>query len=420
MDLTVVDKRYREAREKYGELGIDTEKALEELQKFQLSLHCWQGDDVQGFEWQEISFEGSGLQVTGHYPGRARNAAELRQDLEKALSLIPGRHRVNLHSIYGEFNGPVERNEYEPSHFRGWVEWAKALNLKLDFNATCFNHPKAASGLTLSHPRKEIRKFWVEHVRCCRKIAAFFGRELKSYAIHNLWIPDGLKDIPSDRWLYRQLLYDSLEEIFELEFSQTLLKDSLESKLFGLGSEAFVVGSHEFYLAYALKKGKMVCLDLGHFHPTESVADKLSAILQVSSELLLHISRGLRWDSDHVVIGNDELDTLAEEIVNSPIPEKIHLALDYFDASMNRVGAWVLGARSTLRSLLRALLLPWERIKQAELAGESLVKLAWRQVARDLPLGAVWDYYCLNHNVPPENLWLAEVKDYEDQVLSQR
>lgn len=420
MDLTVVDKRYREAREKYGELGVDTEKALEELQKFQLSLHCWQGDDVQGFEWQEISFEGSGLQVTGHYPGRARNAAELRQDLEKALSLIPGHHRVNLHSIYGEFNGPVERNEYEPAHFRGWVEWAKALNIKLDFNATCFNHPKAASGLTLSHPRKEIRKFWVEHVKCCRKIAAFFGRELKSYSIHNLWIPDGLKDIPSDRWLYRQLLYDSLEEIFELEFSQTLLKDSLESKLFGLGSEAFVVGSHEFYLAYALKKGKMVCLDLGHFHPTELVADKLSAILQVSSELLLHISRGLRWDSDHVVIGNDELDTLAEEIINSPIPEKIHLALDYFDASMNRVGAWVLGARSTLRSLLRALLLPWERIKQAELAGESLVKLAWRQVARDLPLGAVWDYYCLNHNVPPENMWLAEVKDYEEQVLSQR
>ncbi|MCX8160027.1 MAG: L-rhamnose isomerase [Candidatus Saccharicenans sp.] len=420
MDLTVVDKRYREAREKYGELGIDTERALEELQKFQISLHCWQGDDVQGFEWQEISFEGSGLQVTGNFPGRARNAAELRQDLEKALSLIPGHHRVNLHSIYGEFNGPVERNEYEPSHFRGWLEWAKILNLKLDFNATCFNHPKAASGLTLSHPRKEIRKFWVDHVKCCRKIAAFFGRELKSYSIHNLWIPDGLKDIPSDRWLYRQLLYDSLEEIFELEFSQTLLKDSLESKLFGLGSEAFVVGSHEFYLAYALKKGKMVCLDLGHFHPTESVADKLSAILQVSSELLLHISRGLRWDSDHVVIGNDELDALAEEIVNSPLPEKIHLALDYFDGSMNRVGAWVLGARSTLRSLLRALLLPWERIKQAELAGESLAKLAWRQIARDLPLGAVWDYYCLNHNVPPEDMWLAEVKDYEEQVLSQR
>ncbi|MDI6845686.1 MAG: L-rhamnose isomerase [Candidatus Saccharicenans sp.] len=420
MELTLVDRRYRQAREIYGEFGIDTEKALSELEKFQLSIHCWQGDDVQGFEWQEISFGGSGLQVTGNYPGRARNAAELRQDLEKALSLIPGRHRVNLHSIYGEFDRPVERNEYEPAHFRGWLEWARSLNLKLDFNATCFGHPRAASGLTLSNPRKEIRKFWVEHVKCCRRIAAYFGRELKSYSIHNLWIPDGLKDIPSDRWLYREYLYLSLEEIFEQEFSSNLLKDSLESKLFGIGSEAFVVGSHEFYLAYALKKGKMVCLDLGHFHPTESVADKLSAILQVGQEILLHISRGIHWDSDHVVISNDDLDTLAEEIVNSPCPEKIHLALDYFDASMNRVGAWVLGARSVLRSLLRALLLPWEAIKQAELAGDSLTKLSWRQLSRDLPLGAVWDFYCLNHNTPPENLWLAEIKDYEDRVLSQR
>lgn len=420
MELTLVDRRYRQAREIYGEFGIDTEKALSELEKFQLSIHCWQGDDIQGFEWQEISFGGSGLQVTGNYPGRARNAAELRQDLEKALSLIPGQHRVNLHSIYGEFDRPVERNEYEPAHFRGWLEWARSLNLKLDFNATCFGHPQAASGLTLSHPRKEIRKFWIEHVKCCRRIAAYFGRELKSYSIHNLWIPDGLKDIPSDRWLYREYLYQSLEEIFEQEFSSNLLKDSLESKLFGIGSEAFVVGSHEFYLAYALKKGKMVCLDLGHFHPTESVADKLSAILQVGQEILLHISRGIRWDSDHVVISNDDLDTLAEEIVNSPCPEKIHLALDYFDASMNRVGAWVLGARSVLRSLLRALLLPREAIKQAELAGDSLTKLSWRQLARDLPLGAVWDFYCLNHNTPPENLWLAEIKNYEDRVLSQR
>ncbi len=420
MELTLVDRRYRQAREIYGELGIDTEKALSELGKFQLSIHCWQGDDVQGFEWKEISFGGSGLQVTGNYPGRARNAAELRQDMEKALSLIPGRHRINLHSIYGEFDRPVERNEYEPAHFRGWLEWARGLNLKLDFNATCFGHPRAASGLTLSHPRKEIRKFWIEHVKCCRRIAAYFGRELKSYSIHNLWIPDGLKEIPSDRWLYREYLYQSLEEIFEQEFSSNLLKDSLESKLFGIGSEAFVVGSHEFYLAYALKKGKMVCLDLGHFHPTELVADKLSAILQVGQEILLHISRGIRWDSDHVVISNDDLDTLAEEIVNSPCPEKIHLALDYFDASMNRVGAWVLGARSVLRSLLRALLLPWEPIKQAELAGDSLTKLSWRQLARDLPLGAVWDFYCLNHNTPPENLWLAEIKDYEERVLSQR
>jgi L-rhamnose isomerase len=420
MDRLPAEKLYQEARQKYAELGVDTDQALESLKSFHLSIHCWQGDDIQGFEWQEISLGGSGLQLTGNYPGRARNAAELRQDLEKALSLIPGKHRVNLHAIYGEFNGQVERNEYEPAHFRGWLEWAKSLDLKLDFNATCFGHPKAADGLTLSHPRKEIRKFWIEHVRCCRKIAAYFGRELKSWSLHNLWIPDGLKDLPSDRWFYRQLLSESLDEIFEIEYSQTQLKDSLESKLFGLGSEAFVVGSHEFYLAYAIKKGKMVCLDLGHFHPTESVADKISSILQFSDEILLHLSRGLRWDSDHVVILNDELETLAEEIAKVPNPNKVHLALDYFDPSLNRVGAWVLGARSVLRSLLKALLLPWDLIKQAELSGNNLAKLTYRQIARDLPFGAVWDYYCLLHDIPTESEWLAEIRDYEDQVLSQR
>jgi len=420
MERVLVEKRYLEAKEKFAELGVNTDEALNKLKTFQLSIHCWQGDDVRGFEWQEEGLVGSGLQVTGNYPGRARNVLELRQDLEKALSLIPGKHRVNLHSIYGEFNDRVERNEYEPAHFRGWMEWAKTQDLKLDFNATCFAHPKAADGLTLSHPRKEIRKFWIEHVKCCRKIAAFLGRELKSFSIHNLWIPDGLKDLPSDRWLYRQLLLEALEEIYEIEYSQNQLKDALESKLFGIGSEAFVVGSHEFYLAYAVKKDKMVCLDLGHFHPTESVADKLSAILQISGGLLLHLSRGLRWDSDHVVILSDELETICEEIVNSPYPEKIHLALDYFDASLNRVGAWVLGARSVLRALLKALLLPWDKIREAELNGDSLSKLAWRQLFRDLPHTAVWDYYCLNQNTLPEDRWLGEIKDYEEKVLSQR
>lgn len=420
MDPAKVEKQYLEAREKYQEIGVSTDEALSKLKSFSISLHCWQGDDVRGFEQNSTYLSDSGLQVTGSYPGRARNVHELRHDLEKAFSLIPGRHRLNLHSIYGEFNGPVERNEYEPDHFRGWVEWAKSHDLKLDFNATCFAHPKARDGLTLSHPKKEIRKFWVEHVKCCRKIASYFGREQKAYSIHNLWIPDGLKDLPSDRWHYRNLLYQSLEEIFEIDFSQTQLKDSLESKLFGLGSEAFVVGSHEFYLSYAIKKGKMVCLDLGHFHPTELVADKLSAILQVSDEVLLHISRGLRWDSDHVVILNDEIETLCEEIVNLPNPEKVHLALDYFDASLNRVGAWVLGARAVLRGLLRALLLPWARIKEAEWQGDSLAKLTWRQIARDLPAGAVWDFYCLKNNVPEEKAWLAEIKAYETSVLSHR
>ncbi|HEK86060.1 MAG TPA: L-rhamnose isomerase [Candidatus Aminicenantes bacterium] len=420
MDDRTIEKQYFEAKQKFAELEIDTEEALGRLKNFQLSIHCWQGDDVRGFEYHPSELSRSGLQVTGNYPGRARNVSELRQDMEKALSLIPGKHRVNLHSIYGEFNGPVERNEYEPSHFRGWLEWAKANDLKLDFNATCFAHPKAADGLTLSNPKKEIRKFWIEHVKNCRKIAAFFGRELKSFSIHNLWIPDGLKEWPSDRWLYRKWLYESLEEIFEIDYSQTQLKDSLESKLFGIGSEAFVTGSHEFYLGYALKKGKMVCLDLGHFHPTELVADKLSAILPFTGEILLHLSRGLRWDSDHVVILNDEIEILCQEIVNAPAPEKIYLALDYFDASMNRIGAWVLGARATLRGLLRALLLPWKQIKEAELKGDSLTKLAWRQLSQELPFGPVWDYYCLSLNVPPENLWLSEVKSYEKNILSQR
>ncbi len=420
MDNASVEKKYNEAREKLAETGIKADEALQKLEAYQLSIHCWQGDDLRGFEQASSELTGSGLQVTGNYPGRPRNVEELRQDLEKALSLIPGRHRLNLHSIYGEFDGPVERNEYEPGHFRGWLDWAKVHDLKLDFNATCFAHPRAASGLTLSHPRKEIRKFWVEHVKACRKIAAFFGRELKSCSIHNLWIPDGLKDWPSNRWLYRRLLFESLEEIFETEYSQTQLKDSLESKLFGLGSEAYVVGSHEFYLTYALKKGKMVCLDLGHFHPTESIADKISAIMTGGGELLLHLSRGVRWDSDHVVLLNDELEGLSEEIVAVPNPERIHLALDYFDASMNRVGAWVLGARAVIRSLLRALLLPKKQLEEAELKGDNLGKLYWRQCARDLPLGAVWDYYCLTHQVPLENQWLEKIKEYEKAVLCKR
>ncbi|MFA4925469.1 MAG: L-rhamnose isomerase [Candidatus Aminicenantales bacterium] len=420
MDQTSVERKYNEAKDQLAEIGVNTDQALKQLQSYQLSIHCWQGDDVRGFEQSSSELTGSGLQVTGNYPGRARNVQELRQDLEEALALIPGQHRINLHSIYGEFNGRVERNEYEPAHFRGWLEWAKAHNLGLDFNATCFGHPKAAGGLTLSHPKKEIRKFWIDHVRACRKIAAFFGRELKSYSIHNLWIPDGLKDWPANRWSYRHRLFESLEEIFETKFSQTQLKDSLESKLFGLGTEAYVVGSHEFYLTYALKKGKIVCLDLGHFHPTESIADKISAIMTGGGEVLLHFSRGLRWDSDHVVLLNDEIETLCEEIVAVPDQEKIHLALDYFDASLNRVGAWVLGARAVERGLLRALLLPGKQLEEAELQGDNLSKLYWRQFVRDLPFGTVWDYYCLTMNTLLESQWLSKIKEYEKAVLSRR
>ncbi len=421
MNPSSVEKAYAISREKYAELGVDTDRAVARLEAVPLSLHCWQGDDVGGFEAAASGLEGSGLQVTGSHPGKARNVEELRSDLRQALALIPGRHRLNLHAMYGEFGGrPVDRNEIEPSHFRGWVEWARAENLKLDFNATCFAHPKAAGGFTLSSPDPGLRGFWVEHVKRCRKIAATIGRELQGACLHNLWIPDGSKEVPADRWGYRALLKKSLDEIYETDYSPLQMKDALESKLFGIGSESYVVGSHEFYLGYAFTKGKIVCLDLGHFHPTESVADKISAVLQFSDEILLHISRGVRWDSDHVVLLTDEIRALAEELVRGQALERAHLALDYFDASMNRIGAWVLGARSTLRGLLMALLEPREKLVELEAGGRTLARLAALEELKAMPHGPVWDYFCLKSGVPPADLWLREVESYERKVLSRR
>ena len=421
MDTSAVEKSYALSRERYAELGVDTEKALETLGRISISLHCWQGDDVGGFEASPTGLAGSGLAVTGGYPGKARNVSELRQDLHRALTLIPGRHRLNLHAIYGEFNGePVERNAIEPGHFRGWVDWAKQEGLKLDFNATCFSHPKASSGFTLSHKEKDVRKYWIEHVECCRKISASIGRELKAACIHNLWIPDGSKDIPLDRWTHRALLKESLDEIFDTEYSPSQMKDSLESKLFGIGSESYIVGSYEFYLGYAISHGKMICLDLGHFHPTESVADKISAVLQFSDELLLHVSRGVRWDSDHVVILNDEVRALTEEAVRGGRLERIHFALDYFDASMNRVGAWVIGARALLKGLLIALLEPAAEMRRTEDGGDSFKRLALLERLKALPFGAVWDQHCLRAGVPPSGRWHDEIADYEKKVLNKR
>jgi L-rhamnose isomerase len=421
MDLTSVEKAYALSRERYAELGVDTDEALARLQIVSLSIHCWQGDDVGGFERASSGLEGSGLQVTGTYPGKARNADELRSDLHQAFSLIPGHHRLNLHAMYGEFKGrPVDRNEIEPGHFRGWVEWAKREDLKLDFNATCFAHPKAAAGFTLSSKDPGIRAFWVEHVRRCRKTAAFMGRELQAVCLHNLWIPDGTKDVPANRWAYRALLKKSLDEIYETEYSPLEMKDALESKLFGIGSESFVVGSHEFYLGYAFTKGKLICLDLGHFHPTESIADKISAILQFSDEILLHVSRGVRWDSDHVVLLTDEIRGLAEEIVRGQALARTHIALDYFDASMNRIGAWVLGARATLRGLLIALLEPRDRLRELDGEGRVLERLTVLEELKAMPFGPIWDYFCLKNGVPPADLWLRDVENYEKRVLSQR
>jgi len=421
MDASTVEKAYALSRERYAGLGVDADAALEALGKVSISLPCWQGDDVHGFEKAKEPAHSGGIQATGNYPGRARTVDELRQDLKAALSLIPGDHRVNLHAIYGEFgNRPVSRNEVEPEHFRGWLTWAKAENLKLDFNATCFAHPKAAGGFTLSSPEKETRKFWIDHVKCCRRIAAFLGRELKSAAMHNLWIPDGSKDQPVDRWTPRLLLKEALDEIFKVEYSPSVMKDSLEGKLFGIGSEYYVVGSHEFYLAYALAKRKILCLDLGHFHPTESVADKLSALLQYFDELAVHLSRPVRWDSDHVVILDDEMRRLAEEIVLGQALERVHLAMDFFDASMNRVGAWVIGARAVLKAFLLALLQPRELLRKAEAEGDYFRRLALFEDAKTLPSGAVWDRHCLEHGVPLDGEWQGEVRDYERSVLSKR
>jgi L-rhamnose isomerase len=412
-----VEQLYTLARDWYAEMGVDTEQALKRLRAKSLSIHCWQGDDVQGFEPTGGNLAGSGLAVTGAHSGRARNITELQQDLGKAYALIPGRHRLNLHAMYGITCG-ADRNALEPAHFQAWIDWARTLGLGLDFNSTLFSHPAAADGFTLSSKDEAVRRFWVEHVSRCRGIAAHMGRELGTPCIHNLWIPDGEKDVPVDRWERRDILRRSLDEVFKAEYPAAQMKDALESKLWGIGSESFVAGSHEFYLGYALKHGKMVCLDTGHFHPTESVADKVSAMLQFSPELLLHLSRGVRWDSDHVLVFDDSLAGLFQEIVLAGVLDRVHLALDYFDAGMNRVGAWVLGARAALKALLAALLLPVERLKAA--GEDRLARLTLFEQARVAPLGVVWDYYCVGAGVPPADEWLAEVQSYGAVVESLR
>jgi L-rhamnose isomerase len=416
-----IEKAYQLAKEQYERLGVDTEKALATLEDISLSLHCWQGDDVGGFERPDAVLEGGGIQVTGNYPGKARTVGELRIDLEKAYSLIPGRHRLNLHAIYGEFGGKhIDRDKIEPGHFEGWIEWARARNLKLDFNCTCFSHPKAESGFTLSSKDKRVRGFWIEHVNRCRVISAYMGRALGSACIHNLWIPDGTKDIPADRLTHRALLKESLDEIYAAKYPAYEMKDAVESKLFGIGSESFVVGSHEFYMGYALTRGKMLCLDLGHFHPTESIADKISSILQFSDELLIHMSRGVRWDSDHVVVLSDDVRSVCEEIVRGKFLKHVHLALDFFDASMNRVGAWVIGARAVLKGLLIALLEPREMLKDFEEAGDNFSRLALMEELKAMPFGAVWDYHCLKKGLPAGASWLDEIRRYEAETLSKR
>lgn len=411
---------YNVAKEKYTKWGINTDEVLAKLEKVSISLHCWQGDDVSGFENPNGDLTG-GIQATGNYPGKARNAEELRQDLDKALSLIPGKHRLNLHAIYLETNGEkVERNKIEPKHFENWVRWAKERGMGLDFNPTCFSHALSADGLTLSHPNKEVRDFWIEHCKASRRIGEYFGKELGTPCITNIWIPDGFKDIPVDKFTPRERLKNSLDEIFSDVIDPEYNRDAIESKLFGIGSESYVVGSHEFYMGYAMKNNKMICLDAGHFHPTEVISDKISSVLLFSDELLLHVSRPVRWDSDHVVILNDELRNIGEELVRGNFLERTHIGLDFFDASINRIAAWVIGSRNMLKSLLIAMLEPTETLKKLELDGDFSSRLALMEEFKSYPFGAVWDYYCYKNNVPVGETWLAEVKNYEKEVLLKR
>ena len=414
-----IEKVYDAARQRYAELGVDTEKAIERLCKTAISLHCWQGDDVGGFETSE-GLSGGGLVATGAYPGKARTADELREDIEKAMSLIPGKHRLNLHAMYAETAGKVDRNELTAEHFTTWIDWAKANGLGMDFNGTFFSHPKAESGFTLSSADESIRKFWVEHGIACRKIGAAMGKELGTACVTNLWIPDGYKDIPADRKGPRQRLRKSLDEIFAQKIDKSCLLDCVESKLFGIGSECYVVGSHEFYLGYAVRNNILLCLDTGHFHPTEVVSDKISSVMEFLDRILLHVSRGVRWDSDHVVILSDELRAICEEIVRGDFLERIHIGLDFFDASINRVAAWVIGTRCMLKALLIALLEPTEKLREMETGGDFTSRLAMLEELKTMPFGAVWDYYCTKMEVPPAQAWLDEVKAYEKDVLSKR
>lgn len=411
--------RYEEARERYAVLGSNTEQAMEELAKIRISVNCWQGDDVKGFLFRDRDLSG-GIQATGNYPGAARTPQELRQDMEKAFSLIPGKHKVNLHSTYADTDEKIDLDAIEPRHYESWVQWAKEQGLGLDFNPTCFSHEKAESGYTLSSADESIRSFWVEHCRRSRRVGEYFGKELGQKCVTNIWVPDGSKDVPVDRYSPRLRLKQSLDEIFAERLDPAANLDAVESKLFGIGSESYVVGSHEFYMGYAMKNGVAVCLDAGHFHPTEVISNKISSLLLFSNEMLLHVSRPVRWDSDHVVILDDELQEIAFEVVRNGLLPRVHIGLDFFDASINRVAAWVIGTRNMQKALLRALLEPTAQMKQLELDGDYTARLAYLEELKAMPWQAVWEEFCRRQNVPGGLGWLDEVRAYEKSILESR
>jgi len=421
MKKEIIEKSYQLAKEQYAELGIDTDKVLSELDNISISLHCWQTDDVGGFEKPGSVLGGGGIQATGNFPGKAKTIEQMRADLDKVMSLLPGKQRLNLHAIYGEFGGKlVDRDKIEPKHFQGWIDWAKKRGIGLDFNCTCFSHPLADEGFTLSSKDEKVRKFWVEHTKRCRAIASEMGKQLGTASVHNIWIPDGMKDIPVDRNTLRKQLKKSLDEIFAVKYPKEYLKDSVESKLFGIGSEAMVVGSHDFYLGYAIKNNILITLDNGHFHPTEQVGDKISSILNFVDEILLHLTRGVRWDSDHVLTYNEELLLITQEIVRAKALNRVNIGLDFFDASLNRVGAYVIGVRSAQLAFMYALLEPFNTLVQYEEKGKNFERLALLELLKTMPFGAIYDYYCLKNNVPVGHDYIDEILKYEKDVLLKR
>ncbi|MDD4591666.1 MAG: L-rhamnose isomerase [Parabacteroides sp.] len=414
---SIIKQSFEAATERYAALGVDAKLAMDKLQKISLSLHCWQADDVTGFENQGGSLTG-GIQVTGNYPGRARTIEELRADVLKAASMIPGKQRLNLHEIYGDFQGKkVDRNEVEPVYFESWMQWAKENGMKLDFNSTSFSHPKSGN-LTLANPDDGIRNFWIEHTKRCRWISEEMGKYQNDPCIMNLWIHDGSKEVPASRLKYRQILEKSLDEIFAKDYKN--MKDCIEAKLFGIGLESYTVGSYDFYLGYGVKNQKIVTLDTGHFHLTESVADKLSSLLLFTPEIMLHVSRPIRWDSDHVVILNDDLLDLAREIVRCDALGRVHIGLDYFDATINRIGAYVIGSRATQKALLQALLEPSAKLQQYEAGDKLFQRLALQEEDKSLPWGAVWDMFCLLNDVPVGESFIPEIEKYEAEVTGKR
>lgn len=415
-----IQKAYEMAVARYAQMGVDVNAALAQLDKLPISLHCWQADDVTGFENPDGQLTG-GIQATGNYPGKATSIDQLRADIDKAMELIPGDHRVNIHAFYGDFKGQkVDRNQIEPAHFQSWIDWAKEKNYKLDFNCTCFSHDKSSDGLTLSHPDAEIRNFWIEHVIRCRKIAEEMGRQLGSKCMHNIWIPDGSKDVTVNRYAYRKNLKESLDKVFEYKTNDNYMLDCIESKLFGIGAESYTVGSHEFYMGYGIQNNVIVTLDGGHFHPTEIISDKISSLLLFLPEVMLHVTRGVRWDSDHVVNLNEEIVAIAQEIVRANAVDKVHIGLDYFDASINRIGAYVVGVRATQKALVQALLEPLAKLREYEAKGQNFERMALLEEAKSMPWGDVYNFYCAQKGVIVGESYIADIQKYEQEVTLKR